>query len=1178
MTMRPIHLAALAFLPLLPGAPADEVGPGGPSPRGSYAVLASRETLADPAWKGVVDALENKYAARVFPFDASEIYSAQDEVAAFAPRYICFVARPSEATRGFVKEAAGFVRTLDDDPYEDAIWGILTGFDAGDALRIATAEPIEVTRAISHVGSGWLEWVEEGVSWNEGTQNAKYVKAKGGAVEEVRGPDDTTLEMAAELNGGEYQMVSTSGHATEHDWQLGFSYPDGQFVSREGRLFGVSRDGKAVEIRSASPKVYFSPGNCLIAHASDMDSMVLAWIHSGGAHQFFGHVVPQFRTCWAWEVAHWFLALQGRFTFAESVHLLHQDVIARLEATADEETRFFLTSDRDSTVLYGDPAWAARVKPCAEPPYEQTLSIEDLGGGKVQIDLVVTAKCEWGAAEPVAAFLPFRIAGALVERSEAARVAVSDDLVLARFAPLHAGDTRKVSIQGTRTDGLRRAARRGTPVEKARAAPLPDLAPASTAASVLVDVKVGPASGRGAPGANEASDGEARWSVDAAAGKVLRVDPRSGDILSEIHFPGHRITCCAWDGEYLWVAEEGLLHVVARGREVLFTIPLPEMGEAAHLAVRGDELTAWKAGTDEIVSARIDRAAKVTLGPARTAEIDFTAEVRDAGAAGLDLVDLLVAAPWDTNRQRVTGEIALSGPARVVEDRWGQRTFLFHGVGVPPGVPFRRTLAWNAELHEARTWIWPDRVGLLDGIPKEILDRYLADSPLLAIHSPEVEAAVREATGEERHPFWIARAAHRFVIDHLRFEKGHGWADARTLLARGAGTCSDYTYLFISLCRSAGLPARFAAGTRCREGNPNVDQEFHRWAEVYLPGYGWVPVDPSSGDSGDPVARAAAFGHVPDTDFVMTAGGGDSELFGWNYNASARVDAEAVMGPAIGMAMWADWTLPGAAAPERPEDGLANGDFDHGSLAGWRVAGPHLTQLSSQTRSGLGACLHIHIQPGASCEGDVAGHPERWERAWRKLRLPEGAAFLRFWAKVAGAAWHEPVRLFLDDGGGPREIFAAGGGDGSGKTMEWTEELADVSSVAGKTVLLGFFSANGNGYDDHETDILVDDVSLLDKDRSPISAPATLPEPLAGDARARAEDAILRLAGPDRKGATEELLRIGAPALSIVEASSMGEDPAIRIRAREVLAALQDLDYELTQKEREENGARDRGR
>jgi len=62
------------------------------------------------------------------------------------------------------------------------------------------------------------------------------------------------------------------------------------------------------------------------------------------------------------------------------------------------------------------------------------------------------------------------------------------------------------------------------------------------------------------------------------------------------------------------------------------------------------------------------------------------------------------------------------------------------------------------------------------------------------------------------------------------------------------GVCDEITNLFISMLRSAGIPARFVSGTVYS----NIDDTWgnHGWAEVYFPDYGWMPFDVTFGQYG----------------------------------------------------------------------------------------------------------------------------------------------------------------------------------------------------------------------------------------------------------------------------------------------------------------------------------------
>ena len=89
------------------------------------------------------------------------------------PKYVCFVSRPETAGRDLVVGAAQLLRKIDSDAYGDAFWGILTGYEAADAMRIVKA-PRErvIRRAATSMGSeGAVKEWSAGFASNEGNKN-----------------------------------------------------------------------------------------------------------------------------------------------------------------------------------------------------------------------------------------------------------------------------------------------------------------------------------------------------------------------------------------------------------------------------------------------------------------------------------------------------------------------------------------------------------------------------------------------------------------------------------------------------------------------------------------------------------------------------------------------------------------------------------------------------------------------------------------------------------------------------------------------------------------------------------------------------------------------------------------------------------------------------------------------
>jgi transglutaminase-like putative cysteine protease len=66
-------------------------------------------------------------------------------------------------------------------------------------------------------------------------------------------------------------------------------------------------------------------------------------------------------------------------------------------------------------------------------------------------------------------------------------------------------------------------------------------------------------------------------------------------------------------------------------------------------------------------------------------------------------------------------------------------------------------------------------------------------------------------------------------------------------LRLGRGACRDLTVLFLAICRSMGVAARFVSGYQGQEASPDGKRHLHAWPEVFVPELGWLGWDPTHG-------------------------------------------------------------------------------------------------------------------------------------------------------------------------------------------------------------------------------------------------------------------------------------------------------------------------------------------
>ena len=324
-----------------------------------YVVAINEEAAGDAGWMKVANTLKKKHNAEVFTFkcENESLIELLKKFRARRPKYVCFVMSPEKAGRAFIAAAYHMMRLIDDDEYGDAIWGVVTGYCAEDALKAVTASPGTIrSGATSMGGQKSLDDYESGFASSETSENDFWMKHKGGETEKVPTDGSPAKTLAMAFNTMPIDYFVTSGHARERNWQIVYNKNKGSLVhTKDAQLNFLEPDGKTrYALTNASLRVYIGAGNCLIGHVDARACMATAWMHAAGTEQFAGYTVPSWYGFMGWGVKGVFE--QGRYSLAEARFLENERlnwVRGKKHSAMDTKG---LEYDRDTFAVYGDPA------------------------------------------------------------------------------------------------------------------------------------------------------------------------------------------------------------------------------------------------------------------------------------------------------------------------------------------------------------------------------------------------------------------------------------------------------------------------------------------------------------------------------------------------------------------------------------------------------------------------------------------------------------------------------------------------------------------------------------------------------------------------------------------------------------------------------------------------------
>jgi hypothetical protein len=223
--------------------------------------------------------------------------------------------------------------------------------------------------------------------------------------------------------------------------------------------------------------------------------------------------------------------------------------------------------------------------------------------------------------------------------------------------------------------------------------------------------------------------------------------------------------------------------------------------------------------------------------------IDHITEVADDAR-----VRLWLSLPGDRPGQEVRIRNIVPQPAEIIVDEARGNRIVYWDVTPAPD---DRILLFRYDFHASLTGVHadvdPDAVADYDEPSAEYRRFTAAGGPILT--DGEVGEAARDIVGEETNPYRRAERLFDWMVANLEFVPG-GTRERDTLgtLRARRGDCGQISRLYVAMCRALGIPARTVTSSWLVGGR-------HRFAEILMPPFGWLPVDIS-------VAQVLVPGHA----------------------------------------------------------------------------------------------------------------------------------------------------------------------------------------------------------------------------------------------------------------------------------------------------------------------------
>ena len=188
---------------------------------------------------------------------------------------------------------------------------------------------------------------------------------------------------------------------------------------------------------------------------------------------------------------------------------------------------------------------------------------------------------------------------------------------------------------------------------------------------------------------------------------------------------------------------------------------------------------------------------------------------------------------------------------------------------VPPRSNFTFSVVYEIESSDRpKPEIDPAEAGPLLSIPSRLVEEFCVETETFTTGDEEIQALARRLAADETSVLGMVNRLLDWFIENISYSTRDVPRYPNETLAAWLGDCDDQAILLITMCRALGIPAYLQVGAVFHEGIESelsswgghlyIKQQgvgWHGWALVYIPPWGWLPIEMTMLTSRDSLTR-----------------------------------------------------------------------------------------------------------------------------------------------------------------------------------------------------------------------------------------------------------------------------------------------------------------------------------